>query len=225
MVVDDPLVAESLRLQLIRSGYEVETIPTGSEALTRFHRHDLDLAIVDLILPDIDGIQVIVEARRRGMLAPILVMSVLGDLDNRVRALEVGADDYMVKPVATTEVVARLRALERRATTPRWAPLSCGRVTLNRHGRQALVDGSPVELSPREHALLALLLRRRGQIVTRAEILRDVFGYQIDPGTNVVNVHVAHLRQKLRGGQVVIRTTRGVGFTLRPVTDEPPPEQ
>jgi DNA-binding response OmpR family regulator len=214
LVEDDPLVAATLATQLEAGGVRVEIIPTGAEALLRFERHDLDAAIVDLGLPDMDGAAVIEGARERGMWAPILVASARGDLHDRVRALELGADDYVIKPVAGAEILARLAALGRRAAAPRWAPLRCERIALDSEGRDALVDGRPVRLSPRERALLELLLRRRGQIVTREEILAEVLGYSFNPGTNVVDVHVTHLRQKIAGGGVVIQAVRGVGFRL-----------
>ena len=214
VVDDDALVADTLKDWLEVSGFRVEVIGTGSAALRRFARHDLDAAIVDLGLPDMDGVEVIAGARELGMWAPILVATGRTDLDDRVRALEVGADDFVTKPFAVAEIVARLVALGRRAAAPRWAPLACGQLVLGAEGRDAVVDGRPVKLSPREHALLALLLRRRGQIVTRDEILAGAFGYDFNPGTNLVDVHVAHLRHKIEGAGVAIATVRGVGFCL-----------
>ncbi|HVX94972.1 MAG TPA: response regulator transcription factor [Polyangia bacterium] len=214
LVEDDPFVAETLQAQLEETGLRVEVIPTGAEALTRFERHDLDAAIIDLGLPDMDGADVIAQARARGMWAPILVASARLAVDERVRVLGAGADDYVVKPVAGAEITARLSALRRRATGPRWAPLACERISLSEEGRRAMVDGRPVKLSPSEHALLRILLRRRGHVVTRNEILTDVLGYRTDPGTNVVDVHVTHLRRKIAAGGVAIEAVRGVGFRL-----------
>jgi DNA-binding response OmpR family regulator len=214
VVEDDDLLATPLRLQLEASGFRVETLATGAAALARFERHDLDAAVVDIGLPDIDGIEVIAEARRRGMWAPILVATARADLAARVRVLEVGADDYVVKPYASAEIIARLTALGRRAAAPRWAPLACGDVVLNADRHDAIVAGRSIQLSPRERDLLQFLLRRRSQIVTREEILAQVFGYTSSPGTNLVDVHIAHLRSKLDGGRVTIRTIRGTGFCL-----------
>jgi DNA-binding response OmpR family regulator len=214
MVEDDSLFAATLGAALEAWGFRVDVIETGAAALRRFERHDLDAAIVDIGLPDMDGIDVIAGARDLGMWAPILVASARADLGHIVRALEAGADDYVIKPFTGAEINARLGALGRRAAAPRWAPLACGKIILSAEGRDATVDGHPVKLSPRERALLEILLRRRGQIVSRQEILERAFGYDFPPGTNLVDVHVAHLRRKLEGGGVAIETVRGVGFCL-----------
>ncbi len=214
IVEDDPLFAATLRGALEGSSFRVDVIGTGSAALRRFERHDLDAAVIDMGLPDMDGIEVIAGARKLGMWAPILVATARVCLDDMIRALEVGADDYVVKPFTGAEVVARLGALARRAAAPRWAQLACGKVVLPGEEQHALVDGRPVKVSPRERALLELLLRRRGQIVPREEILPAAFSYDFDPGTNLVDVHVAHLRGKLEGGGVRIESVRGVGYRL-----------
>lgn len=214
VVEDDPIFGETLGGALEARGFRVELIGTGSAALRRFERLDLDAAIVDMGLPDMDGVEVIARARAFGMWAPILVATGCAALDDLVRALDVGADDYVIKPCSATEIAARLGALSRRASAPRWAQLACGKIVLGADERHAMVDGRPVNLSPRQRALLELLLRRRGQIVPREEILPAAFGYKFDPGTNIVDVHVAHLRQKLEGGCVTIEPVRGVGYRL-----------
>jgi len=212
---EDVAGRSALRRELERQGFTVDLVATGSAALARFERCDLDMAVVDLRLPDMDGVQVIAAARRAGMWAPILVTTTCREIDSGVRALDAGADDYVVRPLAAAEMAARLRALGRRAAAPRWAPLACGTLVLGADSDEALVDGRPVNLSPRERALLELLLRRRGQVVTRDEILADVFGYGFDPGTNLINVHAARLRRKIAGGRIAIQTVRGIGFRLR----------
>lgn len=210
---DDPLLAEALTAELARAGFTVEVVTTGAAALRRFERPDFEAAVIDMGLPDMDGGAVIAAARERGMWAPILVATARTDVAERVRALDMGADDYLVKPFAGAEVVARLRALTRRAAAPRWAPLRCGRIVLETDS--ATLDGQPLKLSPREGSLLEFLLRQRGQVVTREQVLAQVFGYDFDPGTNLVAVHVANLRRKIAGGGVVIETMRGVGLRLR----------
>ena len=214
IVEDDPLFAATLREAFERSDFRVEVIGTGAAALRRFERHDLDAVVVDMGLPDMDGVEVIAGARKLGMWAPILVATARVCLEDLIRALEVGADDYVVKPFTGAEVVARLGALTRRAAAPRWAQLAYGKVVLPAEQRHAIVDGRSVRLSPRERALLEILLRRRGQIVPREEILPAAFGYEFDPGTNLVDVHVAHLRRKLEGGALSIEAVRGVGYRL-----------
>jgi DNA-binding response OmpR family regulator len=217
LVGSDVVGGAALKQDLERQGFTVELVPTGAAALARFARRDLDAAVVDMGLSDMDGVQVIAAVRGAGMWAPILVTTVSGEVGERVRALEAGADDYAVKPLASAELVARLRALGRRAAAPRWAPLACGKIVLGAEGEGAMVDGRPVNLSPRERGLLEVLLRRRGQVVSRDEILTEVFGYEFNPGTNLINVHVARLRRKIAGGRVAIETLRGIGFRLKPL--------
>jgi len=144
---------------------------------------------------------------------PILVLTARDAVDSRVAALDSGADDYLVKPFAYAELVARIGALTRRAGGPRWAPTT----DLPLRMRDDLVvesNGRTAALSPREYALLGCLVRRRGEVVSRTEILRDAFGYDFDPGTNVIDVHLTHLRKKLTGFPINIETVRGAGIRL-----------
>jgi DNA-binding response OmpR family regulator len=219
-IVDDDLIeAAAIERELHRSGIAAEIAPTGGAALQRFARPDLDAAIVHARLPDMRGVSLISAVRDAGIWAPIVVVTENSELDERIRALEAGADDCMTTPLVIPELVARLHALVRRAAAPRWAPLACGEIILEAEARHVLVRGTRVRLSPRELALLELLMRRRGQLVPRDEILGEVFGYHFNTGTNVMDVHVAHLRRKLEGGGVVIETVRGVGFRLIPDSD------
>jgi DNA-binding response OmpR family regulator len=215
IVDSDRAEAAKLGLELRHSGIVGEIALNGGEALQRFARRDLDAAIVDAHLSDRAGVGLIETLRESGIWAPILIVASPSEPDELVDALEAGADDYMVKPLAIPELVARLHALTRRAAAPRWAPLACGQVILEADARQVRVHGQPVRLSPRELALLEMLMRRRGQLVAREDILAEAFGYQFNPGTNVLDVHVAHLRRKLEGGGVTIETVRGAGFRLR----------
>ena len=169
--------------------------------------------VLDLGLPDRDGLEVLRELRDARINVPILVLTARDAVDARVAALDAGADDYLVKPFAFAELVARIAALARRAAGPRWAPATDMPLTM----RDDLVIESgdrTVALSPREYALFGCLLRRRGEVVARAEILRDAFGYEFDPGTNVIDVHLNHLRKKLQGFPVAIETVRGAGIRL-----------
>jgi DNA-binding response OmpR family regulator len=213
VVEDNPRLAASLSRGLAEEGFTVDTVVTGAEALVRIARHDLDVIVLDLGLPDVDGAEVLARLRDDGSRCPVLVLTARDGVASRVAALDAGADDYLVKPFAFDELVARLRALVRRATGPRWAPLVSGAVALD-DDLGVRANGRHVALSPREHALLGYLLRRRGEVVSRADILRDVFGYATDPRTNVVDVHLAHLRRKLAGMAIAISTIRGAGFRL-----------
>jgi two-component system OmpR family response regulator len=159
---------------------------------------------------------VLMQLRERGIHAPVLVLTARDAVSSRVAALEQGADDYLIKPFEYAELLARIRALVRRASAPRWAPLSCNGLVLDPTELEITVGGRRVRLSPREHGLLALFLRRAGELLRREDILIQVFGYHFEPGTNLVNVHVANLRKKLRTGPVLIEAVRGVGYRLRP---------
>jgi DNA-binding response OmpR family regulator len=191
--------------------------------LASSEKTDFDALILDLGLPDIDGLEVLTALRGRGWLGPVLVLTARDAVASRVEALDRGADDYLIKPFAYDELVARLRALIRRARGPRWAPLSCADVVLPPDRSRVIVGGRDVSLSPRERALLEALMRRQNEVVEREVILREAFGYEFDPGTNLIDVHLSHLRRKLAGSRVRIHTKRGVGFLLALAESEEQP--
>ena len=216
IVEDNATLSASLTKGLHEDGFGVEAVDTGAAALRRLERQDIDVVILDLGLPDIDGSEVLHQLRTRGINAPVLVLTARDAVASRVEALEKGADDYLIKPFEYAELLARIRALLRRAAAPRWAPLSCNGLVLDPTELEITVGTHRVRLSPREHALLALFLRRKGELLRREDILLQVFGYNFEPGTNLVNVHIANLRKKLGTGPVVIDAVRGVGYRLRP---------
>jgi DNA-binding response OmpR family regulator len=216
IVEDNATLSASLAKGLTEDGYAVDCAASGGEALRRLERSDIDAIVLDLGLPDLDGADVLVQLRERGINAPVLVLTARDAVTSRVAALEQGADDYLVKPFEYTELLARIRALLRRAAAPRWAPLSCNGLVLDPTELVITIGAERVRLSPREHALLALFLRRKGELLRREDVLLQVFGYSFEPGTNLVNVHIANLRKKLRDGPVVIEAVRGVGYRLRP---------
>jgi DNA-binding response OmpR family regulator len=217
LVEDVAALAGSLRRGLTEEGFDVGVAGTGEAALARMAREDVDAVILDLGLPDLDGLDVLSRARASGWGVPILVLTARDALQSRVRALEHGADDYLIKPFAFEELLARIRALLRRAAAPRWAPLACGDVVLD-FGSSAFRAGSrTIALSPRERALLELLLRRRGETIGHQEILREAFGYHFDPGTNIVAVHAGHLRRKLEGTSARLESVRGAGYRISAV--------
>ena len=213
LVEDNPQLAGTIAEGLGEDGFKVDVVDTAANAITRGMRRDLDLMILDLGLPDRDGVDVLRELRGAKVHVPILVLTARDAVESRVAALDAGADDYLVKPFAFAELVARIGALTRRAGGPRWTPSSDVPLVM----RDDLVVESgdkQASLSPREYALLGCLVRRRGEVVTRAEILREAFGYDFDPGTNVIDVHLTHLRKKLTGFPINIETVRGAGIRL-----------
>ncbi|HEY4243381.1 MAG TPA: response regulator transcription factor [Kofleriaceae bacterium] len=218
LVEDNTVLAGSIARGLSEDGFEVVAVTTGGEAIRRLERRDVDGVVLDLGLPDIDGLDVIDSARASGIHVPILVLTARDAVKTRVFALERGADDYLVKPFEYVELLARIRALLRRAASPRWAVRACNGLTYRDDDFTVIVAETPVVLSPREHSLLGLFLRRKNEAITRAEILLQVFGYAFEPGTNLVNVHVANMRRKLGTRAIVIETVRSVGYRLREAT-------
>ena len=213
LVEDNLQLATTIAEGLSEDEYTVDVVGTAAGGIDRGLRRDMDLMVLDLGLPDRDGLEVLRELRSARINVPILVLTARDAVEARVAALHAGADDYLIKPFAFAELVARIAALARRAAGPRWAAVTDMPLTM----RDDLViesGGRTVSLSPREYALFGCLLRRRGEVVARAEILRDAFGYEFDPGTNVIDVHLNHLRKKLQGFPVSIETVRGAGIRL-----------
>ncbi len=213
LVEDNSQLAGSISEGLAEDGFQVEVVDTAAKAVARGMRRDLDVMILDLGLPDRDGLEVLRELRGARVHVPILVLTARDAVESRVTALDAGADDYLVKPFAFAELVSRIGALTRRAGGPRWAPATDVPLVM-RDDLVVEADGKTAALSPREYALLGCLVRRRGEVVTRAEILKDAFGYDFDPGTNVIDVHLTHLRKKLTGFPITIETVRGAGIRL-----------
>ena len=218
LVEDDPAVAGMLRRGLGDEGIAVEWIADGVAGRERLVRGGFDVAIVDVMLPGVGGLEVIGAARAARVTAPMLVLSARDRVEDRVRGLDLGADDYLVKPFAFAELLARLRALTRRASAMGLegdAPLVRGPLTIDSVRREVSLFGAQLALTPTEISLLALFARR-ADVVTRKELLREVWGYHFDPGTNVVDVHVGRLRKKLEAapGGVRVLAVRGVGYRL-----------
>jgi two-component system OmpR family response regulator len=213
LVEDNRRLVASLTAGLGEEGLAVTSTASGADAIAIAGRHAADVIVLDLGLPDLDGQEVIVRIRAAGSHVPILVLTARETVDARTAALDAGADDYLIKPFAFAELLARLRALARRAAAPRWTPLEAPGVVVEAD-LTVRAGGRVIGLSPREHALLGYLLRRRGEVVARPDILRDVFGYGFDPGTNLLDVHLGHLRRKLAGTSIAIATIRATGIRL-----------
>lgn len=214
LVVDDELpLRRLLRLYLTKAGFTVVEAGTGSEALAVLRRGDVDLAIVDVMLPEVDGFEVVRQARRNSAI-PIILLTARGEEANRVAGLELGADDYVVKPFLAHEVVARVRAQLRRARgfDPDTDALQVGKIELDRRARRCTVRGREIDLTRREFDLLETLLANPGLVCTRDQLLDAAWGSRY-VSEKTVDVHVAGLRRKL-GDALRISTLRGVGYRL-----------
>ncbi len=221
LVEDHASLADSLGRGLREEGFEVEPASDGLRAAERLATAEFDLCVLDLGLPGLDGFEVLSRTRSAGKTLPILVLTARDATADRVRGLELGADDYLVKPFAFEELLARLRALLRRSQIVRKetgtrAPRSVGDLTIDPASRRVTVGANAIELSQKQFALLEYLARHAGEVVTREAVLRDVWGYDFDPGTNVVDVHIGMLRHRIdtAGTPSRIRTVRGVGYCL-----------
>ncbi len=229
VVDDDERVAAALRRALALEGFAVRTVGTGGLALEEAGRFAPDVLVLDVGLPDLNGRAVAARLRAAGDPVPICILSARDEVEDRVAGLQAGADDYLVKPFAVEELVARLRALLRRrpaAAPPASAapaaaappPVTVGDLTVDLAGRRATRGERPLELTRREFELLAELARQRGVVLSREHLLESVWGYDFPTDGNVVDVFVSYLRRKLEAGGEprLVHTVRGVGFVLRP---------
>ena len=218
LVEDDDVIADFVARGLHEAGFAVNRASDGEEGLFLALRHAYEAAVVDLMLPRRDGLSLIEELRRRGRRTPVLILSARRTVDDRVLGLQTGGDDYLVKPFAFSELLARLQALVRRASgQAEPTRLEVGTLSLDLLTREVERDGQRLELRPREYALLEYLMRNAGRVVSRAAILSQVWGYSFDPHTNAVDVLVSRLREKLdRDFQTkMLRTVRGAGYVLK----------
>jgi two-component system OmpR family response regulator len=218
VIEDDAETAEQLVDSLQTSGYWVDLAVDGEDGLRRGLTGDYVVMTVDRLLPRIDGIKVIRRLREKGILTPALILSALGEIDDRVRGLRAGGDDYLVKPFASREMLARVDALARRsATAIKDTMLQIGDLEIDLLARVVRRQGREIELLPREFQLLEYLARNVGQVVSRAMLLQHVWDLHFDPTTNVIDVYVGRVRRKIDSGQAypLIHTIRGVGFCLR----------
>ena len=218
VVEDEPKVAGALKEGLEREQFEVVVALTGEDGFFRLHEESFDLVILDLMLPGRSGLEILKTMRERGLETPVLVLTARDGIEDRVAGLDTGADDYLVKPFAFAELVARVRALLRRGSAEE-THLRAGELEMDRLARTVVRGGENVELTHREFELLEVLMRHAGHVVSREMLARDVWKetMRATPLDNVIDVHVARLRRKIdRGGRVRhIHTVRGVGFVLR----------
>ena len=216
-IEDDPVTAREIVAELQAYGNEVEHVANGHDGLNKAVTGAYDAITLDRMLPGMDGLAVVTELRRAGIDTPVLMISALSDVDARVRGLRAGGDDYLTKPFAPDEMAARIEVLlrRRRASVPETV-LRVGDLELDLMARRAHRGQVVLELLPIEFRLLEFLMRNSGQVLTRTMIFENVWGYHFDPGTNVIDVHIARLRRKVDSGDLpaLIRTVRGCGYTI-----------
>ena len=218
LVEDDATIADFVVRGLREAGFVVDHLADGEAGLTAATQQAYDVAIVDLMLPKRDGLSLIEALRSRGVATPVLILSARRSVDDRVRGLQSGGDDYLTKPFAFTELLARVQALVRRATrSPEPTTLTVADVTMDLLSRRVTRGGKALDLRPREFTLLEFLMRHAGHVVSKTMILSHVWEYNFDPQTNVVDVLVSRLREKIdRPFEVkLLHTVRGVGYVLR----------
>jgi two-component system OmpR family response regulator len=217
VVEDDEKIASFLVKGLKQSGYAVDHCADGERALGLGQSVSYDAAVVDIMLPKLDGLSLIQLLRSKDIRVPVLILSAKASVDDRVRGLQAGGDDYLTKPFAFSELLARVQALIRRATrTAEPTRLTAGSLTLDLLTREVQRKGEKIELQPREFSLLEYLMRNPTRVVTKTMILEHVFDYSFDPQTNVVDVLVHRVRGKVDPDKTLIHTIRGVGYVLRP---------
>jgi two-component system OmpR family response regulator len=218
VIEDDPHTREFIVQGLRESGHGADASPDGNEGLELAIERDYDAIVLDRMLPGLDGLSLLKSLRERGRRTPILILSALGEVDDRVEGLTRGGDDYLVKPFAFSELLARLEALHRRRdgnSAKTW--LKVADLEMDLLARRVKRAGKPIELQPREFRLLEYLMRHSGQVVTRTMLLEKVWDYHFDPQTNVIDVHVSRLRSKIDKGfdPPLLHTVRGAGYALR----------
>ncbi len=218
VVEDDPSIAEFVSAGLRQEGFAVDVAGNGVDGLELARAQSYDAAIVDVMLPRLDGLSLVAALRRAAVTTPVLFLSARHSVDDRVKGLQTGGDDYLTKPFAFQELVARVQALTRRGQLPiEAAELVVGDLRLDRLTRRASRGGTPIELRPREFALLEYLMRHPGRVASKAMIVSHVWDYSFDTGTNAVDVLVHRLRDKIDKDfePKLLHTVRGVGYVLK----------
>ena len=217
IIEDDDTTAREIVVELKRRGFEVETVADGREGLIRAVSGDFDAITLDRMLPALDGLALLRVLREFGVETPVLMISALSDVDERVRGLRAGGDDYLTKPFSTEEMSARLEALLRRhRPSQRVTILTVADLTFDLITREVRRAGERLKLQPTEMKLLEFLMRNSGQVVTRTMIFEAVWGYHFDPGTNLIDVHLGRLRRKVDppDAPALIHTIRGAGYSI-----------
>ena len=215
VVEDERRIADFLSRGLESAGYAVDVAGDGNTAIEMVHQTEYDLVILDMMLPDMDGLQVLQKIRNRKSSPPVLILSARGAVDDRVKGLELGADDYLVKPFAFVELLARVRVLLRRGQ-PTPERLQVGDLVLDCIRRKVTRNNDAIELAPKEFSILEYMMRNRGRPLSRTMIVEHVWDMDYDGLTNIVDVYIRHLRSKIddKWPQKLIHTVRGIGYML-----------
>ncbi len=216
LVEDDKSLQRTLVRLFKTQNFAVDVTASGKEAIFLAKTNDFDVVVLDLMLPDIDGFEVCKQLRKEKVSTPVIMLTALDEVENRIKGLDTGADDYLPKPFHAGELLARIRALARRASDEKTPVLKINDVELDRAARKALRNGKDLRLSGKEFALLEFLLVNRKRIVTRSEIAEHVWDMNFDPHSNVIEAFIKLLRRKVERGskQKIIRTVRGIGYTI-----------
>ena len=219
LVVDDePDLLEQLRETLTSQRYDVDTADDGESALNRLFDNPYDLIILDIMLPIVDGLAILREIREANIATPVLMLTAKGDVEDKIQGLDFGADDYLAKPFAMAELMARIRSLLRRASDHRDPLLTVRDIALNTKTRQVIKSGKSLELTPKEFSILEFLLYNQNRVVSRFTLAEHVWGDEFDPFTmsNFIDVHIKNLRRKIgdTDKKKIIRTVRGIGFII-----------
>ncbi len=217
VIEDEKKIANLLQKGLKEHGYVVEVCNDGNEGLERASGHPYDAIILDIMLPGRDGLSLLRTLRERKVTTPVMILTARGEVTERVEGLNIGADDYLAKPFAMDELVARLRALLRRVTGETISLYKVGELTMNLVSREIIRGKRKIDLTAREFRLLEYLMRSPGQVMTRTQIIERVWEYHFDPGTNLVDVYIQRLRRKIDDGEdlKMIQTVRGVGYCIK----------
>ena len=215
VVEDDKDIADFIRRGLMEAGHVADHWSNGEDGLHHLTTGSYDAAVIDRLLPDIDGVTLLRQARAGGNATPVLMLTALSAVAQRVEGLEAGADDYLIKPFAFSELLARLNALARRPALNNAPPnMSLGPLAVDRLKRRVTVNGAAVDLLAKEFMLLDFLLLRKGELVTRTMLLEQIWGFHFDPKTNIVETHMSRLRKKLGQAGKHLRTVRGAGYVI-----------
>jgi two-component system, OmpR family, response regulator len=220
LVEDDPDLSRQLKQALADAGYAVDYAPDGEEAQFLGETEPYDAVVLDLGLPKTDGVTVLERWRKGGMAAPVLILTARGAWSEKVAGFDAGADDYLTKPFHTEELLARLRALMRRAAGHAQAALECGSLRLDPRAARASINGEPLRLTSLEYRLLHYLMMHQGRVISRTELVEHLYDQDFDRDSNTIEVFVGRLRKKI--GSDRIETVRGLGYRLLPLTGEAP---